>query len=54
MCGTSQKRRGTAGQADRIDTIAAAYKKRSRMLIDKIGGEMPFFVTCKCEFPIVF
>jgi hypothetical protein len=51
MCGTSQKRCETAGQADRIGTIAAAFKKHSRMLIDKIGGEMPFFVSYKCKFP---
>jgi hypothetical protein len=49
---TNAARDGRA--TDRMGTIVVLCDKNSKTLIDKIGGEMPFFVTCKCEFPILF
>ncbi|MFM7461774.1 MAG: hypothetical protein ACKO15_13160 [Burkholderiales bacterium] len=51
MCAASHSQRETGGQADREEIIVLATGKASMPLIDKNGGEMTFFATCKCKLP---
>jgi hypothetical protein len=49
---TKSPRDGRA--AGKKDTIAVSPEKGSKTRVGKIGGEMPFLVTYKCKFPMLF